>query len=81
MLLGYSGVKYSGMQRNPGANTIEEELLKAMLKEKWITDLAFDQPQVALFQRAARTDKGVSACRAVVSVKIRKFNLLFMNHD
>lgn len=73
VLLGYSGVKYSGMQRNPGASTIEEELLKAMLKQKWIPDVAFEQPQVSLFQRAARTDKGVSACRQVVSLKIRKF--------
>lgn len=73
ILLGYSGVKYSGMQRNPGANTIEEELLKAMLKEKWINEVSFEQPQNALFQRAARTDKGVSACRQIVSLKIRKW--------
>lgn len=70
VLLGYSGVKYSGMQKNPGAATIEDELLKAMLKQKWISPEAYEQPQIALFQRAARTDKGVSACRAIVSLKI-----------
>lgn len=72
VLLGYSGINYSGMQRNPRASTIEEELLKAMLNQKWITDEAFDQPQALCFQRAARTDKGVSACRQIVSLKIRK---------
>lgn len=70
LLISYSGVKYSGMQKNPGANTIEEELLKAMLKQKWITQAAYELPQIQMFQRAARTDKGVSACRQIVSVKI-----------
>jgi tRNA pseudouridine38-40 synthase len=72
ILLSYSGVNYSGMQRNPGCATIEEELLKAMLKNKWINQLGYDAPQQLLFQRAARTDKGVSAMRQIVSVKIRK---------
>jgi hypothetical protein len=31
-LLGFQGTKYQGMQRNPGAETIEEELLTALLK-------------------------------------------------
>lgn len=72
VLLAYSGIKYSGMQRNKGTSTIEEELLKGMLNQKWITDEAFEQPQALCFQRAARTDKGVSACRQMVSLKIRK---------
>ncbi|KAG5680661.1 hypothetical protein PVAND_010155 [Polypedilum vanderplanki] len=70
ILLGYSGVNYSGMQRNPDTSTIEEELMKAMLKVKWINEMAFETPQQVQFQRAARTDKGVSACRQVVSIKI-----------
>lgn len=72
MLLGYSGAKYYGMQRNPGMNTIEEELFKAMHKHKWITDESFESSQVICFQRAARTDKGVSAARQVCSIKLRK---------
>lgn len=72
ILLGYSGVKYQGMQRNPGTKTIEEELLKAMLKHDWVTKEGFESPQQAFFQRAARTDKGVSASRQVVSIKLRK---------
>lgn len=39
ILLGYSGVNYCGMQRNLGIQTIEEELLKAMLKHKWINEM------------------------------------------
>lgn len=72
MVLGYAGANYIGMQRNPDVNTIEEELLKAMFKNKMITEDSFNQPQYAHFQRAARTDKGVSAARQVISLKLRK---------
>ncbi|ALC47188.1 CG4159 [Drosophila busckii] len=70
ILLSYCGAKYFGMQRNPGMQTIEEELFKAMLKHKWITEDSFEQIQISCFQRAARTDKGVSAARQVCSVKL-----------
>lgn len=73
ILMGYSGVNYSGMQRNPGCKTIEDELFRAMLKNDWITEEANKTPQQAFFQRASRTDKGVSAARQVVSLKLRKF--------
>ena len=72
ILLGYSGVNYFGMQRNPGTKTIEEDLLRAMQKREWINDEGFRQPQQIQFQRAARTDKGVSAAMQVVSIKLRK---------
>lgn len=72
VLLGYSGVNYFGMQRNPEMRTIEEELLAAMLRCKWITEEGYKQAQTIQFQRAARTDKGVSAARQCVSVKLRK---------
>lgn len=72
MLMGYAGANYFGMQRNPHVNTIEEELLKALLKNKLITDEGFNQPQTIHFQRAARTDKGVSAARQCCSMKLRK---------
>ncbi|XP_030370489.1 tRNA pseudouridine synthase A isoform X2 [Scaptodrosophila lebanonensis] len=80
ILLSYCGANYYGMQRNPGMQTIEEELFKAMLKHKWMTEDSFEQVQIACFQRAARTDKGVSAARQVCSVKLpddldlKKFN-------
>lgn len=70
VLLGYCGKNYWGMQRNPGMKTIEEDLLSAMHKHKWISDEAFETPQEAAFQRAARTDKGVSAARQCVSMKL-----------
>uniref|UniRef100_A0A1A9VB88 Pseudouridylate synthase 1 homolog n=1 Tax=Glossina austeni TaxID=7395 RepID=A0A1A9VB88_GLOAU len=70
ILLGYSGANYYGMQRNPGMETIEEELFKVLLKHKWISHDAYGQAQVACFQRAARTDKGVSAARQVCSMKL-----------
>lgn len=71
--LGYSGVNYYGMQRNPGQRTIEEDLFVAMFKNKWITEDGFNQAQHAYFQRAARTDKGVSAARQICSLKLRRF--------
>jgi len=70
LMLGYSGVVYNGMQRNPGAKTIEGELLKTMLKHGWISEESFATPQQAHYQRAARTDKGVSAARQIVSLKL-----------
>lgn len=70
MLLGYLGKNYYGMQRNPGMKTIEEDLIQALLKAKLISDLAFETIQTIQFQRAARTDKGVSAARQVVSLKL-----------
>lgn len=72
VLLGFSGVNYHGMQRNTGVKTVEDELLKAFLKNGWINDEGFNNPQQAFFQRASRTDKGVSAARQIVSLKLRK---------
>jgi hypothetical protein len=74
ILLAYSGVNFFGMQRNPEMKTIEEELLKAMLKNEWINEEGFNQPQDLQFQRAARTDKGVSAVQQVVSMKLRELD-------
>lgn len=73
LVIGYAGANYIGMQRNPGVNTIEEELLKALFKNKLITEEGFNQPQHSHFQRAARTDKGVSAARQCISLKLREY--------
>jgi len=70
LMLGYSGASYNGMQRNPDVKTIEGELLQTMLKHGWINEEGFATPQQAFFQRAARTDKGVSAARQIVSMKL-----------
>lgn len=60
MCLMYCGKGYLGLQRNPGMKTIEEDLLKACLDAKLITEDAYNNPQSIMFQRAARTDKGES---------------------
>ncbi|RVE48501.1 hypothetical protein evm_006812 [Chilo suppressalis] len=70
LLLGYCGVDYFGMQRNPGVRTIEEDLFKAMLDAKYITEEDYNNQQNTQFQRSSRTDKGVSAARQVVSLKL-----------
>ena len=62
----------SGYCRNPGYPTIEEELLKAFKEAGTICDEWFETPQKGHFQRASRTDKGVSAARMVISLKFRK---------
>lgn len=72
LLMGYCGQGYLGMQRNVGFKTIEEDLLTALLKANLINEESFSQIQNIQFQRAARTDKGVSAVRQLVSLKLRK---------
>lgn len=56
--------------RNSNVSTVEEELFKALLKADIILQTEFDYPKTMKFQRAARTDKGVSAVRQIVSLKI-----------
>lgn len=58
LLMGYSGVNYYGMQRNPHTKTIEEDLFKALFKIGLINEDCYNQVQNMQFQRAARTDKG-----------------------
>lgn len=70
MLMGYSGVGYYGMQRNPQTKTIEEDFFKALWNANIINEECYYQVQNMQFQRAARTDKGVSAARQVVSLKL-----------
>ncbi|GAB1860044.1 Trna pseudouridine synthase a [Camponotus japonicus] len=70
ILLGYLGKDYYGMQRNPGMKTIEEDLVTALLKADLITTEHFKNIRLISFQRAARTDKGVSAIRQIVSLKL-----------
>ena len=67
--------------RNPNMKTIEEELFNALLKAKYITEEGFEQMQLTYFQRAARTDKGVSAARQIVSIKLRKYIDINLNRN
>ena len=70
LMLGYLGKDYFGMQRNPGKKTIEEDLLSALLKSDFITKEQFEDVRQIKFQRAARTDRGVSAVRQIVSLRL-----------
>jgi len=70
MMISFSGKDYLGMQRNPPHPTIEEELLKALRSSGAIAPEWFDRPQQAYFQRASRTDKGVSAIKMIVSLRM-----------
>ena len=69
LFFGYNGDGYQGMQRNPGAKTIEDDLEKAIVNAGGIaTSNAGDFNKVH-WNRAARTEKGVSAVGQVVSFK------------
>lgn len=73
LLLGFAGMNYFGMQYNYSVNTIEDELLKAMVKHKWILPEHLEKPWTFEFVRGSRTDRGVSAARMNVSLVLREF--------
>ncbi|KAL8143758.1 hypothetical protein V2J09_016790 [Rumex salicifolius] len=63
----YCGVGYQGMQRNPGAKTIEGDFEQALYLAGAVPEQFRGQPKRWYFARSARTDKGVSAVGQVVS--------------
>ena len=69
-MISFSGKDYIGMQRNAGFKTIEGEFLAALSRAGIIDPEWKEIPQKAFFQRASRTDKGVSALKMVVSLKM-----------
>ncbi|KAN0023606.1 hypothetical protein ACTFIV_007993 [Dictyostelium citrinum] len=70
IILGYSGTNYAGMQKNPGLKTVEEELEHALFRTGGISPDNMYYQQKVDWVRCARTDKGVSAIRNVVSLKM-----------
>ncbi|CDW51813.1 tRNA pseudouridine synthase A, mitochondrial [Trichuris trichiura] len=70
LLLAYRGKAYHGMQINQETPTIEYYLFDALKKLNYITEEQARKPSCFKFQRAARTDKGVSAARQVCSVQL-----------
>lgn len=70
MLLGYQGKKYYGMQLQKDLPTIESKLLEAMEKAGWITTAQKEKPFDFFFQRAARTDRAVSAARQMCGMQL-----------
>eukprot|EP01024_Parvocaulis_polyphysoides_P012359 TRINITY_DN14458_c0_g1_i1.p1 TRINITY_DN14458_c0_g1~~TRINITY_DN14458_c0_g1_i1.p1 ORF type:complete len:609 (-),score=69.69 TRINITY_DN14458_c0_g1_i1:167-1807(-) len=70
LIMCYLGAGYQGMQRNPGAKTIESDLEKALHLSGGIQDdFRFNYGRLQ-WSRAARTDKGVSAVAQVVSINM-----------
>uniref|UniRef100_A0A803LK67 Pseudouridine synthase I TruA alpha/beta domain-containing protein n=2 Tax=Chenopodium quinoa TaxID=63459 RepID=A0A803LK67_CHEQI len=63
----YCGVGYQGMQKNPGAKTIEGDLEEALFFAGAIPEADRGCPKRFDWARSARTDKGVSAVGQVVS--------------
>lgn len=73
ILLSYSGQGYFGMQiQNNGTKTIENDLMKAFYDAGAVDKEGFEKPKSIKFQRAARTDKNVSAARNIVSMMVPK---------
>ncbi|KAF4396836.1 hypothetical protein F8388_004804 [Cannabis sativa] len=63
----YCGVGYQGMQKNPGAKTIEGDLEEGLYHAGAVPEHDRNKPQRYDWARSARTDKGVSAVGQVVS--------------
>nr|CAD1844774.1 unnamed protein product [Ananas comosus var. bracteatus] len=67
IFLGYCGAGYQGMQKNPGARTIEGDLEEALFLAGAVPAADRGAPRRYDWARSARTDKGVSAAAQVVS--------------
>ncbi|KAE9602345.1 hypothetical protein Lal_00049628 [Lupinus albus] len=63
----YCGVGYQGMQKNPGAKTIEGDLEEALYASGAVPEHDRGIPNRYDWSRSSRTDKGVSAVGQVVS--------------
>lgn len=74
LCVGYCGEGYYGLQRNPTIKdkfrTIEDEIVDALIKINSIPQAHADEMYKMSFQRAARTDKGVSAAENLISLKM-----------
>ncbi|XP_072958143.1 uncharacterized protein [Typha angustifolia] len=67
IFLAYCGAGYQGMQKNPGARTIEGDLEEALYLAGAVPENDRGAPRRYEWARSARTDKGVSAVAQVVS--------------
>ncbi|KAJ6829031.1 uncharacterized protein M6B38_359495 [Iris pallida] len=67
IFLAYCGFGYQGMQKNPGARTIESDLEEALFLSGAVPEPDRNKPNRYEWARSARTDKGVSAAGQVVS--------------
>ncbi|KAG7651864.1 putative mitochondrial tRNA pseudouridine(27/28) synthase [Arabidopsis thaliana] len=79
IIFAFCGVGYQGMQKNPGAKTIEGELEEALFHAGAVPESIRGKPKLYDFARSARTDKGVSAVGQVVSGRFIVDPLGFVN--
>ena len=70
LLVAYTGAPYQGLQKNPGAVTVEETLEVAMHRAGAITDDNVGTLQKISWSRAGRTDKGVHAVGQIIGCKL-----------
>ena len=71
LLLAYNGAKYQGLQKNPGATTIEQTLEDAIHACGGISDANYEHGyQKVSWSRAGRTDKGVHAVGQLIGLKM-----------
>lgn len=70
MLIGFLGADYQGMQRNPGARTVEDAIEMALYSSGAIMPSNFGDLRKIAWTRSARTDKGVSAACMCVGLRL-----------
>ena len=70
VFFGYNGKKFSGSQKNPGVETVEDALEKALHQAGFISDDNFGDLHKTGWSRASRTDKGVHAAMNGVCTKL-----------
>uniref|UniRef100_A0AAF5D438 Pseudouridylate synthase 1 homolog n=2 Tax=Strongyloides stercoralis TaxID=6248 RepID=A0AAF5D438_STRER len=81
MLLAYQGKNYFGMQIQKDQNTIERMIFEGLYKCGFITEQQKKDPYSFYFQRAARTDRAVSAAKQVCSMfLLRDLNVQVDGH-
>ena len=71
LFFGYVGAGYSGFQRNPGVEAVEDVLEGALHAAGGVSAHNLGDLSKLSWSRAARTDKGVSAVGQVVALKAR----------
>ena len=71
LLLAYNGAQFQGLQKNPGATTVEQALEDAIHACGGISDANYEAGyQKVSWSRAGRTDKGVHAVGQLIGLKM-----------
>jgi tRNA pseudouridine38-40 synthase len=69
-MIGFLGAHYQGFQRNPGANTLEDAIERALYAAGGIMPSNYGDLKKIAWTRSARTDKGVSAAACCVGMRL-----------